>query len=405
MQVLIHLLNAVVGLCIIRYLPKSDYAVYALFFSIQTMIFQASGIGINTGMSAIGGRIWKDKSALGQLVATLSHLRNLIFRWVWLPFMCYCIWLFVKNQISVSHLIFTVIALTVHIWIQIQANLLSDLTRLLSLLKIQVIADLILPAVKFGGIIIAFSLSFLNFYSALIVGVLALWVQLIFLRSKTADLYMRHSDINAGFQREVISFIKPDAINAFYFLFQGQITVVLLTIFTDLNEIANVTAVGRIAIMLAVINTTINGLAMPAVAKTQDLRKLRKLFSLILVIYVLILGTVLFCTYAFPESILWIIGDQYKGLREILFISMLGTCFSQLVGFMWNFISTNGWVKYHWLYTPLTILNQIILFAFLDLHDVNNIVWFGGLSNIGFLVVNCFSLFMGLSGKGAKPAV
>src|SRR5436853_3186932 len=74
-QSVIQLLLAIAGLIIIRALPKSEYALFAIANSMQVACTQLADLGVGIGVRSIGGRVWKDRNRLGQLINTALSLR------------------------------------------------------------------------------------------------------------------------------------------------------------------------------------------------------------------------------------------------------------------------------------------------------------------------------------------
>jgi O-antigen/teichoic acid export membrane protein len=402
-QTVSQLANALTGFLVIREMEKNIYGLYTIYFSIQSIIMQASGIGINMGMSVIGGRVWNNKKQMGQLVSTLFSIRTFLFKWLLIPFYIYAIWMLYTNNASWIQIIFVLVALTINIWLQIQTNLLGDVAKTLSQIFILAKAELLNSLTKLLFLALAVYFKILSFYIAIGIVVVAVLVQKIFTLKATNNLYIKNQPVNKAFKKEIFALMKPDVLNTFYFLFQGQLVLIFLSVYKGLNGIAEVTAIGRFVLLFGIFNNAINAVFMPAIARTQSVNKLIKHFFLIGALYILAIAITLAITYFFPNQILWLLGNQYSSLNHLLFISMVCACFNQFIGFLWVFVSTKGWVKYHWLYTPFSIINQIIVIILLDFNKTENIIWFGALGNIGFLAVNVLSLSLGFFGKKVQP--
>ncbi len=402
-QALAQAANAAAGILIVRALDKPDYGTYALFFSVLSMIAMLSGIGIHMGVSVIGGRVWEDRRALGTLVRTLEGLRMTLFKWMLVPMAAYTFWLFWKNGIPMAYAALSLGLILTVIWLQIHANLKFDVAKLLGRTDIINRFELVPALVRLAAV--AGCLFFLRgmLWPVLLVTLVSYFVQYWMINRQVAGLYEPSDEADAGFRRETVALMKSDAPNILYFVFQGQIVIVLLSVFLGVTSISNVTALGRIMVIFTVLNATVQAVLTPVFAKEHDLGRLRSKFLRSSVAYLgLMVGLCAF-TYFFPDALLWVLGGRYAGLRWELFAMMLGACFFQYVSFMYHFISSKGWIKWQWLYTPLTILNQIVLILALDLKTEMGIIWFGALGNFGFFAINCVSLWLGFTGRAAKP--
>jgi O-antigen/teichoic acid export membrane protein len=391
-QVLIQLFNAVSGILMIRWLPKEQYALYALFFSIQTIINMASGVGINTAMSVIGGRIHDDKNKLGILLNTINQKRVQVLKIVVVPILIYAVWLLYQNNIDVKTTGFTLFFLVVYIFFQIRAILLGDIAKLLSKYKEIGRFDLFPAIAKAIGVVFLFLLASLNYYSLIFIVTISLVIQYLYIRKVTVPLYNPTNHTDPDYNKQIIVLIKRSIFSTFFYLFQGQIVIVLLSIFSGVDNIANFTAMGRIAILLSIFSNTINGFFLPIASRSNDASDLRKLFKKMALIYLVILSVAVLLSYSFPELILKLLGSQYSSYKTEFVILIFGACFSEFISFMWGFIFTKGWIEYQWAYPLLTIAIQIILIFLLNLKDFKQILWFNIISSLGFFLVNIFTL-------------
>ena len=55
------------GILVIRNLPKREYALYTLGTATLSMIMILADSGIGSAMTAVGGRVWRDRYRLSQL--------------------------------------------------------------------------------------------------------------------------------------------------------------------------------------------------------------------------------------------------------------------------------------------------------------------------------------------------
>ncbi len=403
-QALSQLANALAGLLIIRSLDKVDYAAYVLFYAVLSSISVVSGFGINMGMSVIGGRVWESRKELGILVRTLENLRMGLFKWMILPFAAYTFWLFHENSLGLVFAGFSLAVVLIIVWLQIHANLKFDVAKLLNRTDIVNRYELVPALVRL--VAVAGILFFLpgHLFLVLLVTLLSYLIQYRMINGQVAGLYDPSEEESREYRKETVSFMKPDLPSTLYYVFQGQIAVVLLSVFLDTTAISDVTALGRITVLLGIVNATLAAVLLPVFAKEQDLGRLRTKFFQSSSVYLTMLSLICLVAYFFPEALLWVLGEKYVHLKTELFVMVLGSCFIQYVGFMYGIITAKGWVKYQWLYGPLTILNQVILVFLLDLHTEMGIIWFSALGTIGFFLINCVSLTLGFTGKGAKPS-
>ena len=65
------------GILIVRALPKAEYALFTVANTMQATMNLMADNGIGSGITAIGGRVWQDRSRFGQLIATAMQLRRI----------------------------------------------------------------------------------------------------------------------------------------------------------------------------------------------------------------------------------------------------------------------------------------------------------------------------------------
>src|SRR4029077_14315603 len=117
---------------------------------------------------------------------------------------------------------------------------------------------------------------FLNVAVALAVGSATLLLQYWMLHRYVAGVIDRSAPENAEDRAAMVGFIRSQAANAIFFCLQGQITVFLISIFgRQVNSVAEVGALGRLAMIFAVLIHLLANVLAPAFARCQEATKLR----------------------------------------------------------------------------------------------------------------------------------
>src|SRR4026209_766334 len=68
LEAVVQALTFACGILIVRALPKAEYALFTLANTLQAKLNLLAHNGIGSGITAIGGRVWKDHSRFGQLI-------------------------------------------------------------------------------------------------------------------------------------------------------------------------------------------------------------------------------------------------------------------------------------------------------------------------------------------------
>src|SRR4029077_9993714 len=172
----------------------------------------------------------------------------------------------------------------------------------------------------------------------------------------------RHARQNPDDRRAIIGLIRKLAANAVFYCFQGQITVFLISFFAHrASSVAEVGALGRLAMIFAVLSNLLTNVFVPAFARCQNARKLRWLyagiFAGVAAFSLLVLGFAQF----FPAEFLLVLGNKYAHLHRELLLMVGGAVISALAGTLWALNASKAWVAGSWLYIPLTLATQIAL--------------------------------------------
>jgi hypothetical protein len=194
----------------------------------------------------------------------------------------------------------------------------------------------------------------------------------------------------------MVGFIRSQAANAIFFCLQGQITVFLISVFgRQVSSIAEVGALGRLAMIFAVLSHLLANVFAPAFARCQDAAKLRWQYGgvvgAVTAFSLLILGTALF----FPSAFLFVLGGKYSHLDRELLLMVGGAIISALAATLWSLNAAKAWIAGSWLYIPLTLATQIALIPLTDFGSVPGVLIFNLISAIPSLLLNLVLSYRG----------
>src|SRR5262249_4271194 len=113
----------------------------------------------------------------------------------------------------------------------------------------------------------------------------------------------------------LISFQLP---NTIFYCFYGQVTVVVISIFGNSTQIAEVGAVGRLGAIFTILGSIMSTIALPWFARTQCRGALARKYAQILVAYAAGGLTLLILASLARSQLLWLLGPKYAGLEPIV---------------------------------------------------------------------------------------
>jgi hypothetical protein len=401
-QIAVQLIGFLAGILLIRRLEQRDYAYFTITNAMQGTINILADIGISIGLISIGGRVWHDRRRFGELIRTALGLRRKLGAVAIILITPVLYYMLIKNGASTFNTVVLIALVLASLFIQFAVGVLAVVPRLRSDVgQIQAI-DLTGAVVRFL-LLVALMFVFLNAGVAIAVSSVAILVQYLMLRRYVAGVVDLHAPENVDDRSAMLGFIRNQAANAVFFCFQGQITIFLISLFGHhANSVAEVGALGRLAMVFVVLNNLLTNIFVPAFARCQEPRKLRWL-------YVGIVGgvggfsLVVICAAAFfPNEFLFVLGPKYAHLQRELLFMVGASVLSALTGTFWALNASKAWIAGSWLYIPLTLTTQLALIPFTDFSSVRGVLLFNLLSAIPNLILN---MILSYRGFRSLPAV
>ena len=395
-QLIVQALGFASGILIIRTLSKEEYAYFTIANTLQSTMSLLADTGIGMSLSALGGKIWPDRYHFSQLINTAMKLRYslaIISTTIVTPIL---IWTLLHNGASSTYTILITVAVLIGLSSQLTFDVLLAVPRLHS--KINIIQNLDL----FSSItrLVLLGITHLFLLNALLVvaitSILTL-IQKIMLRYWCNNYIDESHNVNLEFQKIILNTVLHQAPNSIYYCFQGQLLIILISLFGNTNSIAELGALGRLSIMFSLINSIMSTIVLPYFSRCQSADLLRKrywqLVFCIVAINLFILGIALL----FPSTILWVLGGKYTHLQNELILIILSSSFNFIVGTMWSINATKAWIKYSWVNIPLTLAVQACLIVSLDLSKLYSVIIFSLISLLPSFFVNMFLTYRGIN--------
>jgi len=386
-QAAIQLLGLATGLVVVRLLPVREYAYYTIANAVLGTMSVLSDSGIADSLIAQGGKVWRDRRALGGLLAAGLALRKrfaLIAAAISLPIM----YVLLTRQGATPAVAALVAASVVPLYAgTLTGQLLQIVPRLhqqsVQLQRIQVAAAVLRFALVTG----VAKLLPLAWIASLCAGAAQTWSNWR-LRRLAAGL----ADLDAAPDREAwqkcIRQVRRSAPSAVYYAFEGQIAVLLVSMFGRTSGVASVGALTRLAMIFQVVAAVFALLWVPRFAKlSYDRRVLGAFWGAQLALIGVSLIPVV-CVALFPQAILRVLGPEYHSLGHEALIAALGGAFGLLGGCSYWMSAARGVVISPWLMIPLALGAQIVLISVLPLSTVAGVLWLGAFTNLAYWIMH-----------------
>lgn len=373
-QMLVQGLGLLSGIIIIRLIPTQEYALYTLAYTMLGTITALADGGITNGVLANGAKVWKDKEALGRVVATGIALRQkfaIVSLSISLPILFY---LLVKHNASWLAALLIVLALIPAFFAALTDNLLEVPVKLnqdiVPLQKNQILANCIRFFMIIGG------LFFLPFTAIAILanGIPRIWAN-IKLRKITAKFANLSAGTDVQVRKDILTMVKRTLPGTIYYCVSGQISIWLISIYGNTAAIAQIGALGRLSAVLTVLTTVFSTVIIPRFARLTEspsilLRGFLQILAVLFLISIAISGIV----YLFPTQVLFILGKNYANLSIEVVLSTLSGCISMIVGIVYSLSVSRGWILSPVISISLSIIMQVVLISLFDLSSTRNVL-------------------------------
>src|SRR5688572_11998814 len=394
-QATVQVIGFLSGILLIRHLDQREYAYFTIANTMQGTLNILADIGISIGLVSIGGRVWQDRSRFGELVNTALGLRRKLGAVAVVIVTPILYFMLVKNGASVGYTAILIAAVLAALAVQLSIGVLSVVPRLRSDIgRIQTI-DMTGAVARFL-LLLALMYLFLDSAVALAVGSAALLLQYWMLRRYVAGVIDLKAPENSEDREAMRGFIRSQAANAVFFCLQGQITIFLISIFSrDVSSIAEIGALGRLAMIFAVLSNLLTNVFAPAFARCQSRRKLGWQYAAIVGGVACFSVVIIAAAVFFPRQFLFVLGSKYAHLEQELLLMVTGAVLTVMAGTLWSLNAAKAWIAGSWINIPLTLATQLALIPFTDFSSVTGVLTFNLVSAIPSLLLNLFLSYRG----------
>ena len=403
-QAMVQVVGFLSGILLIRHLDQREYAYFTIANTMQGTLNTLADIGISVGLVSIGGRVWQDRNRLSQLIKTATHLRRKLGAIAAVVITPILFFMLIKNGAPLPYTLILIALVLAGLSVQLSLGVLGVVPRLLSdIRRIQTI-DLVGAAARLL-VLVALLFLLLNSGVAVAVGSATLFLQYWMLRRYAARVINFDAPENEEDRSAMQSFIRKLAANAVFFCFQGQITIFLIGFFgRDINSIAEVGALGRLAMVFTVLSNLLTNVFGPAFARCQDPKRLRWQYATIVGGVTAFSAVLITAALLFPGAFLFVLGAKYAHLERELVLMVGGAVMGALTGTFWTLNASKAWIAGSWLYIPLTLATQVALIPFTDFSSVRSLLLFNLLSALPNLALNLALSFRGFAAFRVKEA-
>src|SRR5450432_1716731 len=272
-QILVQLFSFVCGILVIRMLPTQEYALYTLANAmLGTMILLADS-GVSTGVMAQGAKVWQNDEKLGAVLVTGLDLRKKFAIGSLVIATPALLYLLRHHGASWLMSVLIIVSLIPAFFTGLSGTLLEIVFKLrqniVPLQKIQVMNNAGRLALLCATLLI-FPWTFVALLAA---GIPQIWANMR-LRAISGNYADWNQKPDAAVRKEILYIVKRVIPGAVYYCLSGQITIWLISIFGTSAALAQMGALGRLAMVLSLFTVLFSTLISPRFARLPDNRSL-----------------------------------------------------------------------------------------------------------------------------------
>jgi len=344
MQLVGRGLGVLSGILIIRFLPVQEYALYTLANTmLATMNLLADG-GISAGVMSNGGKVWTDRKELGKVVGTGLELRNkftVVSLIISIPILMY---LLRKHDASWIMTSLITLSLIPAFYAELSDSIYSVVPKLHQDIKRLEKNGL---AVAFGRLFLTASFIFVFpfTYLALLANGIPRIYGNIRIRKIAGSFAEISKESDPGVRRNLLKTVKRMMPGLVYVCVSGQITIWLISVFGNTTALAQLGALGRLAVVLSLFSGLISILVVPRYARLIAKKAVMfKYYVQIIAAVFFLVCLVIVAVYVFADEILFVIGENYAGLQPELMLAILGSGLSLIASMTFSLNISRDWV-------------------------------------------------------------
>lgn len=385
----VQVLNLITGFLLLRWLSVEAYAQYSVAFGFQSTLGLLVDLGFSGSIIALVGDRGADKEVVGKYVRSAKYFRNRLYSFI-IPFAAIAFPLVTAKQgwdWNIQVLLFAsiVIALFFQGWVAYYSSPLLIQQRLKQYYQPQIVGAV-------GRIVFCFILHIVaaltSWVAAWINSAVSVVIGFLY-KQKAVFLIDEPVDRDSKSNQEMVRYLAPVIPGIIFTALQGQIAVLLITLFGQTKNIAEVAALGRLGQLFLILTASNSVIVQPYIAKVSQ-HQLFKRYLLMLGFAIAICVVVCAIAFLFPQPLLWVLGPKYQNLQVEVGWTVVASCLSYVGTVMWTMHAARKWT-YWWytaLYIMLLLIVQTIAVAVMDLSTTLNVIYFSIITAISIIGVH-----------------
>lgn len=374
-QASLQVLQALNGLLLVWLLAINDFAVYIVFTASTGFCSQVVGFGIMPlVVSMVGGKI-HDKHLVGRYIYAAIGLR----RWVLLAVAPFgLVWIcFALHRMDTSNwLMFALaVAMLLSNYLTAQNDMLKAPLQMLGRVGSAYRCGVVAESTRFAAVAILWSLGSLSALGAVFIAVLGIGVNNLMLWRLSKNHVHKPSERPQAEELQLFRLASPGVPGLLFYGLQGQITVLVSSLFGTTQQVASIGALGRLARLVSFVSAANPMILGPFLSRmTQQQLWLRLPF--VLGIALVIAACISAAGVLAPEWLVAVLGASYQDLESVVYLVTLGAGLSYLSGVLGTIAVYRRWVGW-WVASgtiSLSLAALLLGMFWLDLASIKGVL-------------------------------
>ena len=383
--------NLLTGIYLVHTLSVEAYAQFGLAFGFQTAVATLMDLGVaGTIIPLVGERV-TDRAHVGMYVRAAKHLRDRTF-WIFSP-LAAIVFLWIMHSHHWAPLLQG--ALLVSVFVALYSGgavsyfsapliLFGKLRRYYLPQTVSAICRLLISVLL--GV-----LGLLNAWVAAALGALSVTLNAWLLSKQGTKLFVWTAKHDAAASREIVQYVLPAVPAVIFSALQMQIGLLLISIFGQTINIAQVAAVGRISQIFAVLTTFNMIIVEPRVARLSQSR-VSSFYSRMIIVGIAFATIMTLSGVYLPGIYIAILGLKYEALRGLMGWVVMTACVSYVANLLWVMNRARRWLFWRgtMLEIGLTLLVDAGYVSFFGVRTTRNAILFSLASSLCALATHFY---------------
>lgn len=341
------------GILVVRLLPTTEYAYFALASSLLSAIAVLSASGVSSRLISTVARLPRPSEEANAAYSAAMRVRTgnlFIVSAVGLPFLAF---LLLANGAPVSTAALTVIAVGLATVPALNIGIFTVELEVGRRFARIALGDLSAAAIRLALIGASAASGLLWAPVLLASGVISSTWQSSFVRRAARKTIALPPGFNAARTRQFRKAVAQTLPATLLMIVGEQSVNLMLTLAGNLEGIAQNSALSRFSVAFTLVNSVMGTLGASWISRAAGGRRLIRTAGVYVLSYGAISVFFVVVVATFKEQLLLILGAQYSGLAHELMIVTIGAAVANFASYGLGVVNhARGWLSYSWTYAP-----------------------------------------------------